>query len=147
MIFYKGSICPIALDFFSLFYFKKVKVYRLFLFRVNIYFIQIYTECCPIICSMLWTFQLPQHLLSSIQRLLSCNTLFCIRQVRYLSPTFLHASTLRVWRKRRFKYPPRPTLPTLPKKGVFILYNKIFPNILCKISISSVIFDDALTKI
>ena len=59
MIFYKASICPIALDFSSLFYSEKATVHRMFLFRINSYFFQIYTECCPIICPILWTFQLP----------------------------------------------------------------------------------------
>ena len=59
MLFYKASKCPIALDFFSLFYSKKDKVYIIFLFKINFYFFKIDTECCPIICAMLWRFQLP----------------------------------------------------------------------------------------
>ena len=59
MIFYKASLCSIALNFFSLFNSTKVKVYRIFSFRINIYVFRIYTECCPIICPMLWRFQLP----------------------------------------------------------------------------------------
>ena len=59
MIFYKASIYSITLDFFTLFNSTKVKVYRIFSFRINIYVFQIYTECCPIICLMLWRFQLP----------------------------------------------------------------------------------------
>ena len=73
MLFYKASKCPIALDFFSLFYSKKDKVYIIFLFKINFYFFKIDTECCPIICAMLWRFQLPH--IFSIQRLLSSNTL------------------------------------------------------------------------
>ena len=61
MLFYKASTCPIGLDFSSRFYSKNVKVYRMFLFRINSYFFQIYIECCPRICPMLWTFQL-QHI-------------------------------------------------------------------------------------
>ena len=59
MIFYKASIYSITQDFCPLFNSTKVKVYRIFSVRINIYVFQIYTECCPIICPMLWRFQLP----------------------------------------------------------------------------------------
>ena len=152
MIFYKPSISLITLDFFSVFDLKKVKVYRTFLFRINIYVFEIYTECCPIICPMLCTFQLPpiyfppflHSRVTSLQYFL-----FCSRKVRYVFPTLLPGIAFNLWKKRSPRYSPHPLPhPPLPKKeGVFILYNNIFPNILCKMSIYSGIFRDLLTKI
>ena len=151
-IFYKPSISLITLDFFPLFDFKKVKMYRTFLFRINIYVFEIYTECCPIICPMLCTFQLPpiyfppflHSRVTSLQYFL-----FCSRKVRYVFPTLLPGIAFNLWKKRSPRYSPHPLPhPPLPKKeGAFILYNNIFPNILCKMSIYSGIFRDLLTKI
>ena len=72
-IFYKVSSCPVAVNFFPLFYSKNIKVYIIFLFRINIYFFQIYTECCPIVWHL--DISITTHLLSSIQRLLPYRTL------------------------------------------------------------------------
>ena len=72
-IFYKVSICPVALNFFSFFYSKNIKVYIIFLFRINIYFFKIYTECCPKVSHL--DISITTYLLSSIQRLLPYSTL------------------------------------------------------------------------
>ena len=87
MIFYKVRICPIALDFSSCFYSKNVKVCRMFLMRINSYFFQIYIECCsrifPIFGHLNYnTFTFLLSKVTSLQYFV-----FCIRKVRYLSPT------------------------------------------------------------
>ena len=72
-IFFKLSICPVPLNLFSFFYSKNIKVYIIFLFRINIYFFQIYTECCPKVSHL--DISITTDLLSSIQRLLRYSTL------------------------------------------------------------------------
>ena len=86
------------------------------------------------------------HLLSSIQRLYSANTL-CFTLDKFDTYVLLYFLPA-IWifkGKGALDRPPLPPPP--PKKGVFLWYNNIFPNILCKISISSGIFHDLLTKI
>ena len=82
------------------------------------------------------------RLLSSIQRLHSASTLcFALDKLdTYVLLYFLPALCI-------FEGKGAVDLPTPPKKGVFLWYNNIFPNILCKISISSGMFHDLLTKI
>ena len=142
MIFYKVSICPITLDFFSFFIPKKSKCIEYFCLGLIFTFSNLYLVLPHNLCNALNS-SITTYLLSSIQRLLPCIRQD-IRQVRYLSPTLLPASTLHLWRKRSSRSSP---LPTLRKKVVLRLYNKIFPNILCKISLFSGLFHDALTKI
>ena len=103
------------------FFSKKVKVSRIFLFRINIYFFRIYTECCPIISPMLWRFQLPQHLLSSMQRLLPGNT-FCFALDKldtYLLLYFLPAHY--VFEGKGALNPPHPPSHSPQKRCVYIV--------------------------
>ena len=111
-IFYKVSICPVALNFFSSFYSKNIKVYIIFLFRINIYFFWIYTECCPIVWDL--DISITTHLLSSIQRLLPYSTLcFALEKFdTYLLFCFLPALYI-FERKGSVDIPP-------PKKKVYL---------------------------
>ena len=117
MIFYKVSICPIALDFSCLYYSKNVKVYRMILFRINSYFSQIYIlSVAPkfVQCFGHFNYNTFTFLFSKVTSLQYF--VFCIRKVRYLSPTLLLASALQLWRKRTSRSPHSP-----PKICVYIV--------------------------
>ena len=118
MIFYKVSICPITLDFFSFFIPKKSKCIEYFCLGLIFTFSNLYLVLPHNLCNALNS-SITTYLLSSIQRLLPCIRQD-IRQVRYLSPTLLRSSTLHLWRKRSSR-PPCPPLPSLPKNVVLRL--------------------------
>ena len=141
MIFYKVSICPITLDFFSFFIPKKSKCIEYFCLGLIFTFSNLYLVLPHNLCNALNS-SITTYLLSSIQRLLPCNRQDINKLDTYLLLYFVPAHY--IFEGKGALDPP---LPTLPKKVVLILYNKIFPNILCKISLFFGIFHDALTKI
>ena len=72
MIFYKVSICPITLDFFSFFIPKKSKCIEYFCLGLIFTFSNLYLVLPHNLCNALNS-SITTYLLSSIQRLLPCN--------------------------------------------------------------------------
>ena len=104
-IFYKVSICCVALDFFSFFipkmskcldYFHLGLIYSFFKFIlcVDPYFVQCFGHF------NYHKFTFLHSRFTSLQVFV-----FCIRKVRYISPTLLPGSALNFRRKRNSAYP------------------------------------------